>query len=133
MKADGLKHVSNKLKQYHHENLTWVRSLEFLKQENSFLKNRLSEVVDITSDRDVLAQAEHFQNQFIIKDEFLDQLRHDVHEQERILTEKYVRTGTGLDDYVSNRQKKLREQMDYLEKDFASLRNEFNHYLTVTL
>jgi hypothetical protein len=133
MKADGLKTVSNKLKQYHHENLTWVRSLEFLKQENSFLKNRLSEVVDITSDRDILAQAEHFQNQFIIKDEFLDQLRHDVHEQERILTEKYVRTGNGLDDYVSNRQKKLREQMEYLERDFANLRKEFNHYLTVTL
>lgn len=133
MKADGLKNVSNKLKQYHHENLTWVRSLEFLKQENSFLKNRLSEVVDVTSDRDVLAQAEHFQNQFIIKDEFLDQLRHDVHEQERILTEKYVRTGNGVDDYVSNRQRKLREQMEYLERDFASLRNEFNRYLTVTL
>lgn len=133
MKADGLKNVSNKLKQYHHENLTWVRSLEFLKQENSFLKNRLSEVVDVTSDRDLLAQAEHFQNQFIIKDEFLDQLRHDVHEQERILTEKYVRTGNGVDDYVSNRQRKLREQMEYLERDFASLRNEFNRYLTVTL
>jgi hypothetical protein len=133
MKADGLKNVSNKLKQYHHENLTWVRSLEFFKQENSFLKNRLSEVVDITSDREVLAQAEHFQNQFIIKDEFLDQLRHDVHEQERILTEKYVRTGNGVDDYVSNRQRKLREQMEYLERDFSSLRNEFNRYLTVTL
>jgi hypothetical protein len=133
MKADGLKNVSNKLKQYHHENLTWVRSLEFFKQENSFLKNRLSEVVDITSDRDVLAQAEHFQNQFIIKDEFLDQLRHDVHEQERILTEKYVRTGNVVDDYVSNRQRKLREQMEYLERDFSSLRNEFNRYLTVTL
>ncbi|MCU0381854.1 MAG: hypothetical protein MUE58_11765 [Chitinophagaceae bacterium] len=133
MKAIGVKTVSNKLKQFHHENLTWVRSLDFLKQENSYLKNRLSEVVDITTDRTILAQAEHFQNQFIIKDEFLDQLRHDVNEQEKILSERYVRAGNAVDDYVSNRQKKLREQMEYLEKDFTSLRNEFNNYLTVTL
>jgi hypothetical protein len=133
MKAIGVKIVSNKLQQFHHENMTWVRSLDFLKQENSHLKNRLSEVVDITTDRTVLAQAEHFQNQFIIKDEFLDQLRHDVNEQERILSERYVRGGNAVDDYVSNRQRKLREQMEYLEKDFTSLRNEFNNYLTLTL
>jgi hypothetical protein len=133
MKAIGVKIVSNKLQQFHHENMTWIRSLDFLKQENSHLKNRLSEVVDITTDRTVLAQAEHFQNQFIIKDEFLDQLRHDVNEQERILTDRYVRTGNSVDEYVTNRQKKLREQMEYLEKDFTSLRNEFNRYLTVTL
>lgn len=133
MKAIGVKIVSNKLQQFHHENMTWIRSLDFLKQENSHLKNRLSEVVDITTDRNVLAQAEHFQNQFIIKDEFLDQLRHDVNEQDRILTDRYVRTGNSVDEYVTNRQKKLREQMEYLEKDFTSLRNEFNRYLTVTL
>lgn len=133
MNAIGIKVVSNKLQQFHHENRTWVRSLDFFKQENSHLKNRLSEVVDITTDRTVLAQAEHFQNQFIIKDEFLDQLRHDVNEQDRLLMERYVRSGNSVDDYVTNRQKKLREQMEYLEKDFTNLRNEFNHYLTVTL
>jgi hypothetical protein len=84
-------------------------------------------------DKLVLAQAEHFQNLFIIKDEFLDQLRHDVNEQERILTERYIRTGNGVDEYVTNRQKQLREQMAYLEKDFAAMRNEFNRYLVATL
>jgi hypothetical protein len=133
MKAIGLTYVSNKLQHYHHENKTWVRSLDFFKQENSHLKNRLSEVVDMTMDKTVLAQAEHFQNLFIIKDEFLDQLRHDVNEQERILTDRYIRTGNGVDEYVTNRQKQLREQMDYLEKDFAAMRNEFNRYLVATL
>jgi hypothetical protein len=133
MKAVGLTNLSSMLKQFHHENMTWVRSLDFFKQENSHLKNRLSEVVDLSADRNFLAQAEHFQNQFIIKDEFLDQLRHDVSEQEKMLTERYQRNGHGVDIQMQERQKKLREQMEYLEKDFTNLRNEFNNYLTVIL
>jgi hypothetical protein len=133
MKSVKLHKVSNKLEQFHYENLTWVRSLDFFKQENNFLKNRLSEVVDNTSDKNFLAQAEHFQNQFIIKDEFVDELKHDVNEQERILMDRYIKTGNGIDDLVIQRQKNLREQMEYLEKDFTNLRNEFNNYLTLFL
>jgi hypothetical protein len=133
MKAVKPHTESNKLDQFHHENMTWLRSLDFFKQENSYLKNRLSEVVDNTSDKNFLAQAEHFQNQFIIKDEFVDELKHDVNEQEKILMERYVKTGNGIDEPVIKRQKNLREQMEYLEKDFTNLRNEFNNYLTLFL
>jgi hypothetical protein len=133
MKAVKLHKVSNILEQFHHENLTWVRSLDFFKQENNFLKNRLSEVVDFTSDKSFLAQAEHFQNQFIIKDEFVDELKHDINEQERILMDRYIKTGNNLDDIAIQRQKNLREQIEYLEKDFTNLRNEFNNYLTQIL
>ena len=125
--------VNNILEQFHHENMTWVRSLDFFKQENNFLKNRLSEVVDITSDKTFLAQAEHFQNQFIIKDEFVDELKHDVNEQEKMLMEKYIKTGNGIEEPVIIRQKNIREQMEYLEKDFTNLRNEFNNYLILIL
>jgi hypothetical protein len=133
IKAVKLTKVSNILEQFHHENMTWVRSLDFFKQENNFLKNRLSEVVDITSDKMFLAQAEHFQNQFIIKDEFVDELKHDVNEQEKMLMEKYIKTGNGIDEPIIRRQKNIREQMEYLEKDFTNLRNEFNNYLIVIL
>ena len=125
--------VNNILEQFHHENMTWVRSLDFFKQENNFLKNRLSEVVDVTSDKTFLAQAEHFQNQFIIKDEFVDELKHDVNEQEKMLMEKYKKNGTEIDEPAIKRQKYIREQMEYLEKDFTNLRNEFNNYLIVIL
>jgi hypothetical protein len=133
MKAVKSTKVNNILEQFHHENMTWVRSLDFFKQENNYLKNRLSEVVDINSDKTFLAQAEHFQNQFIIKDEFVDELKHDINEQEKILMEKYIKTGNSIDDHIILRQKNLREQIEYLEKDFTTLRNEFNNYLTKTL
>jgi hypothetical protein len=123
--------MSAQLDQYQHENMTWVRSLEFFKQENAHLKDRLAAVVDKTSDKYFLAQAEHFQNQFIIKDEFIDELKHDINEQSRIMrdySKKMLINGSA--DSFTDVQEKLRDQMQYLEKDFGDLKNEFNNYLT---
>lgn len=127
--------MSAKLDQFQHESMTWARSLEFFKQENAHLKDRLTQVVDKTSDKYFLAQAEHFQNQFIIKDEFIDELKHDVNEQARLISD-YSKRVNGLNgslEAFSSVQEKIREQMQYLEKDFAALRNEFNTYLTAQI
>ena len=113
--------------------MTWLRSIDFFKGENSFLKYRLAAVVDGTTDKSFLAQAEHFQNQFIIKDEFLDELRHDVNEQEKDLSAKFRQQTLAPDTAMNQRQQQLRTQMQYLEKEFTSLRYEFNHYLASTL
>ena len=119
--------------QFHYENLSWQRSIAFHLQENSFLKNRLAEVVDSKADRDFLAWAEHFQNQFIIKDEYMEELRHDVHEQERRLAGKGPASPSDTEAAVVIRQRHLRDQLDYLEKDFANLRREFHLYLAERL
>ncbi|MGB4845198.1 MAG: hypothetical protein WBP16_12095 [Ferruginibacter sp.] len=116
--------------QFHHENKTWTRLLEFFKQENTFLKNRLSEVVDHRTDKEFLALAEQFQNKFILKDEYISELRHDINAQNNDLL--------NASDIVSHnklgkRQEKLRNEMEYFEKDFNSLRNEFNKYLSSVL
>ena len=123
--------TANILEQFHHETMTWIRSIDFYKQENSHLMNRLTEVVDGTTDREFLAQAEHFQNQFIIKDEFMDILRHDVNEQAKRLLDRQRRREAVLDNELETGQLALREQVAYLEKDFTELRNDFNRYLVV--
>ena len=116
--------------QFHHENKTWNRMLEFFKQENNFLKNRLSEVVDNSTDKEFLALAEHFQNRFIIKDEYIDELRHDINEQDKKLTESSTNF---IDNKLIIRQEKLGNEMEYFEKDFNKLKNEFNKYLSTVL
>jgi predicted RND superfamily exporter protein len=116
--------------QFHHENKTWSRLLDFFKQENTFLKNRLSEVVDLTSDKNFLALAEQFQNKFILKDEFIDEMRHDINEQNQILTDT---AENAVDNKLTRRQEKLRNEMEYFEKDFNKLKNEFNKYLSTVL
>ena len=116
--------------QFHHENKTWVRMLDFFKQENSFLKTRLSEVLDDSSDKNFLALAEQFQNKFILKDEFIDELRHDINQQDLNL---YYNTENAGKNKLTKHQEKLRNEMEYFEKEFNKLKNEFNKYLSTTL
>lgn len=123
----------SKLDQYRFEHLTWERMLDFFKQENAFLKTRLSQVLDRKIDSEFLALAEQFQNQFIIKDDFIDELKHDINEMERALKESTVTMKIVPDIKVENKHNKLRNEMEYLEKNFAQLKNEFNKYLVSVL
>ena len=110
----------------------WERLLDFFKQENTYLKTRLSEVLDNKTDKDFLALAEHFQNQFILKDEFVDEMLHDVREQEKnlnILAEKKAI----IEERLIKKQQKIRNVMEFLEKDFNRMKNEFNKYLVSVL
>jgi len=104
--------------------------LDFFKQENSFLKNRLSEVLDVSTDKNFLALAEQFQNKFILKDEYIDELRHDINKQELNLKDTSQNT---VDNKLIRLQEKLRNEMEYFEKDFNKLKNEFNKYVSTTL
>lgn len=126
---------TTKAEQFRQETQAWGRALFFHKHENAFLKNRLSEVVDLVSNKDGLALAEHFQNLLIIKDEMLDELRHDVNAQERLLQDKEGNTLVHLviTEGLVKRQAKLRNEMEYFEKDFAVLKNEFNKYVATML
>ena len=120
---------NNKSVQFQYKNQTWERLLEFLKQENAYLKNRLSEVLDHNTNKDFLPQAEHYQNLFIVKDEFMDEMRHDVHEQETALKKVSDTVKDSIDIKLVKMQEKLRNEMEFLEKDFIKIKNEFNKYL----
>ena len=122
--------IISKPDQFNHEIKTWARLLNFFKQENTFLKNRLAEVVDYGADKEFLALAEQFQNKFIIKDEYIDELRHDTNLQARDLTS----SNTALTDIkLIKRQERLRNELEYFEIDFIKLKNEFNKYLSTDL
>jgi replicative DNA helicase len=125
----SLMSVINKIEQFLHETYTWERLIYFFRQENIFLKTRLSEVVDPSTDKGFLALAEQFQNQFILKDEFMDELTHDVKEQQTKLNE-LAEKNLVIEDKLSKKQRKLRNETQYLEKDFNRLKYEFNIYLT---
>jgi hypothetical protein len=128
-----IKSNTAKLEQYRHEYRTWQRMLEFFKQENAFLKTRLSEVVDKNTDKEFLALAEHFQNQFIIKDDFIGELKHDINEIETLAREGAGALKILADKRIEGKHNKLRNEIEYLEKSFTQLKNEFNKYLVSVL
>lgn len=116
----------SKTDQFRHENKTWIRLLEFFKQENYFMKTRLAEVLDHSISKDLLMLAEQFQNKFILKDEYIDELRHDINRQLQISGDSVI---ISPDNKLNKIQAKLRNEMEYFEKDFNKLKSDFNNYL----
>lgn len=120
------------LEQYLHENMAWERALDFILQENAFLKTRLSKVVDTNTDKDFVDLAEYFQNSFIHNDEYVKDLKTDIVTLQRML--KDIIAGKKLDEInLTQKHKKLRNEMGYFEKNFGRLLNEFNQYLSTQL
>ena len=102
--------------------------LDFFNQENSYLKNRLSEVVDRATDKTLISTAEHFQNEFILNDECIQDIRRDIKLQEKELQLTRIQKKTP-DRKACKMQDKLRNEMVNLEKEFSKLKNDFNQHL----
>lgn len=118
----------NKTEQFLHENITWKRLLDFFLQENSYLKIRLSKVVDRENDNLLIDKAEYFQNEFILKDEYIQDIEDDIQEQ-KINLDIAFKKKEQPDNKTSKMQEKLRNEMSYLEKELSILKNRFNEYL----
>ena len=119
---------SNKTEQFLHETITWKRLLDFFVQETSFLKTRLSQVVDRETDKIFIARAEQFQNEFILKDEGIDDIERDIKDQEKTLKLTFAQKKEP-EQKLCKQQEKLRNEISYLEKEFNNLKTQFNKFL----
>ena len=123
-----LKESSN-LTQFRYEVEAWIRVVEFLNTENTYSKTRLSEVIDKIQDKENLALAEHFQNQYIIKDDVYDHILHSLKQQLQKWKEfQSMRTKEGGQELIKI-QKQLRDQIEFVEKDHMVISKDFNTYL----
>lgn len=114
--------------QFMHDNKAWAKSLDFLEQENTFLKNKLSIVVDNKDGKEFIVMAEYFQNEFILKDELIHELKKDVFGLEEYMKLNF--TNAHFTNKITLKQEKLRTEIGIFEKDFASLKQEFNKSIT---
>lgn len=121
-----------KSEHFEQECAAWLRLLDFLKQENSFLKTRLSVVVDHKTDREFLNEAEHFQNLFIIKDEYIREIAKDAKMHNEKLKQAIL-LKKDIEDKLIRQQQKLRNEMDHLEKEFIRMKNDFNKKLLAVI
>jgi peptide subunit release factor 1 (eRF1) len=120
---------SSTLNQFQFEIHSWIRLVEFLNQENTYLKNRLSEVIDQIKDIENLALAEHFQNQFIVKDDVYDHILHNLKKQAHEWREIKMVTSKDIRDELAKTQKNLRDQIEFIERDYALMTKDYNTYL----
>jgi hypothetical protein len=118
----------NLLTQYRHESETWKRYLQFIQQENNYLKTRLSQVLQHDTDLDFLERAEIFQNKFLSEDETVHLLRQDVHEIEHLLIEE-VKEGSAVTNELQRKFRKLSRDMEAVERQFHKLKSDFNSFV----
>lgn len=114
--------------QFEHEIRSWRRLLEFFVLENSFLKTRLSEVVDQNNENSLINKAEYFHNEFLWKDDCFRDVLFDIQQQEKKI-QVLQHNGNLPDAPTVKKQDRLRNEITYLEKAFALLKKSFNEYL----
>ncbi len=117
-----------KLKQLQYETDTWKRLLAFMQEENVHLKNRLSDVLKIKFDNNLLEEVEIFQASFIKEDELISFLRNEVAEIDSELVKDIFVDGK-INKMLEKKMTLLRKNLTSAEKRFDKMKLAFKNYL----
>ena len=115
------------VRQFIYESEEWGRRLVFLKQENSFCKSRLAEMVDAIADNNALMIAEKFNDEFLSQDAIINFLIDELKKQQKLL-EKHSYPDSELPEIIKN-QEKLRNDIQKAELIFSTNKKSFSVYL----
>lgn len=108
----------------------WLKAIDFYDNELDILEDRLAEVATKNNGQEAMKGVEHFQNQFIIQRNTIDELRHYIHEHEdNVLKDVKAHAGHIETQQVKNHDA-LKEEFNGFEKVINELRDEFKLYLT---
>lgn len=109
----------------HFEHQQWKGELAFWKDELKFFENRLSEIVTRWTNKEVLSQLEHYQNEFILHHETIENMLEDIEEHETRIAGQSKRNVDVLDikfvkihDVFRNRIENQRHIYSELKKTF---------------
>lgn len=115
--------------QLHVEHNAWLMKLDFYTDEVIIMTHRLEEIVSKNTAKDILAQVEHFQNQFILQKENIDEIRHAIKDHENYLENRINENPTASDRRSVNDHPAMRDRVNSFEKIFNDLRHEFLVFL----
>jgi hypothetical protein len=112
----------------HEENTEWLNKLSFYTDEITILTGRLEEIAAKNTDKEVLAFVEHFQNQFIIQKNNIDEINHVVKQNEQALEKEINSNPVAVDHRKVEYHAKEADLVNSFEKVFNELREEFNEF-----
>lgn len=115
--------------QLHLEYQRWINELAFYKEEIKLFENYLVNIVRSNTNSEVAVSVEHFQNQFILQNEVIDYLKHDLKMSEKHLA-AFVKelSGLGLENIRMDNHSNLRERMKTFRTIFTELKKEFREF-----
>lgn len=107
-----------------------IRSLDFMQEEQAFIKSKLTGKLDSTQDITLLNWVEDIQQQIINRELAIQLLKKDVQKLDRIFN--LNRVCGSIDEDQMSQFKNDKEQVQYLEKEFFVWKNNVNHQLELT-
>jgi len=113
----------------HSDHTLWINTLVFSKQEITLLEHRMEEVANWNTAQEVMAELEHFQNQYIRQNEVIDELRHDLKQHENALGKEAKDHPVANDHKLFTDHSERRDAMATFEKIYRELKAEFMQWL----
>ena len=102
----------------------WENQLTSYKKELVELNKQLVALASKVNKKESTALIEHFHNQFVIQNENIDILKHDLHQH----TKTIVNSATVTDELLAT-SKQLKEQFESEGKVYNDLKKEFAEFL----
>lgn len=113
----------------HLEYQLWIRELTFYKEEIKIFENHLATLLQKNTGQFMRAQAEHFQNQFILQKEVIDHLKHDLNVSEKQLAAfVHELSGPRLENVRMDNHPTLRERIATFRKIYKEVKTEFRQF-----
>lgn len=123
MSYTSVSHLTN-------EHNDWLRALDFYDTEIDTMENRLTEVATKNDNQDAMKGVEHFQNQFIIQRNNIDELQHNIKINLQQISHQALTTAGHVEIFTLHEHESMREDFMSFEKIMLELRHEFNRFLS---
>lgn len=114
----------------HFEHKQWRRELLFWEDEMRSFRNRLCELAARWTDKEVLAQLEQYQNQFVIQENAIDELEDFINLHELKISEQSKKGIDSLDLQLVKKHIEIRNKMDTQRNLYDELKRNFFKFLS---
>lgn len=114
----------------HFEHELWNSELAFWEDELKSFKNRLSELVTRWTDKKVLAQLEHYQNEFILHGGVIEDMQETIEEHEINIAGHSSNGFESMDIPMVRTHLELRQKMETQREIYGDLKKEFFRFLS---
>ena len=113
----------------HFEHKQWESELAFWNDELKTFNDRLGELAARWTDKDVLKQLEHYQNEFILHGDVIADLQ-EIIEKHEISIASLTKTNTDvLSTQLSKQHIEFRNRMETQRHIYAELKKDFFRFL----
>lgn len=114
----------------HFEHETWIRELDFWKDELEFFQNRLNELVMGYSDKDMFAFVEKFQNQLTIHEGVMNSIRNQIQMHESNIAGHYQKNQDSMNREMVKKHIEIRDRMENQRDIISEMKKNLFSFLT---